>query len=103
MRIVAVLNALNNTGIPIRHIEFTEEQTPPYMIYIETGKTMVYADGKKAYDITEYDIELYRNPADRKSENSVDNAFDSAGVTYDKRYNYLSDLKLLEVIYTIAE
>lgn len=103
MSIETVLNVLSNTGIPIRHIEFTEEQTPPYMIYIETREDTVYADGKKAYGVTEYDIELYRNPADRESENAVDNALDGTGVTYDKSYNYLSDLKLLEVIYTFAE
>lgn len=103
MSIETVLNALNKTAVPIRHIEFTKEQTPPYMVYIETRETSVCADGKKACGITEYDIELYRDPADRESENAVDNALDCTDVTCDKSYNYLSDLKLLEVIYTFTE
>lgn len=103
MSIEIVLNALNKTEIPIRHIEFTEEQTPPYMIYIETSETAIYANGKKAYETTEYDAELYRTPLDKESENTVDNALDNAGITYDKSYNYLSDLRLLEVIYTFRE
>lgn len=103
MSIETVLNVLSKTEIPIRHIEFTEEQTPPYMVYIETRSTSVCADGRKAYGVTEYDLELYRDPSDRESENAVDNALDGIGVTYDKSYNYLSDLKLLEVIYTFTE
>lgn len=101
MRIEDILSVLEKTKIPTRHIKFNDEQSPPYLSYVETDEDTIYADGYPIYTETEYSFTLYASPEDSTTERLVDTALIGASITFDKGYTYVDTLNLLAISYTI--
>lgn len=95
-------NILKKTYIPFAHIEFSAEQSAPYMVYVETDTETIVADNQVAFQHQIFNVELYHDKSDMDCEIVIETQFRLAGIVYEKTTQWLQDLGLLETIYTIG-
>ena len=98
-RLMAILNSI---GIPYAYDHFTEGESPepPFLCYLLPGSSNFSADGKVYHRISEVRLELYTDYKDLASEQKVEDAFDAAGIFYNKTETWIDGEKLYEVLYS---
>ena len=96
-----LLSILNNIGIPYAYDHFAEGEAPdpPFICYLLPGSDNFSADGKVYHRISEVRLELYTDYKDLASEQKVEDAFDAAGIFYNKSETWIDSEKLYEVLY----
>lgn len=101
MGIEELLSALETSGVPVRHLKFSQEQLPPYMVYEEDEDSFIYADGTPVLKTTDYDFTLYLRADDTSTENIIDKIFVDTRTAYEKSREYNEELNIKEIIYSI--
>lgn len=93
---------LNTIGIPYAYDHFAEGESPepPFLCYLLPGSSNFSADGKVYHRISEVRLELYTDYKDLASEQKVEDAFDAAGIFYNKTETWIDGEKLYEVLYS---
>ena len=93
---------LNTIGIPYAYDHFAEGESPepPFLCYLLPGSSNFSADGKVYHRISEVRLELYTDYKDLASEQKVEDAFDAAGIFYNKTETWIDSEKLYEVLYS---
>ena len=93
---------LNTIGIPYAYDHFAEGASPepPFLCYLLPGSSNFSADGKVYHRISEVRLELYTDYKDLASEQKVEDAFDAAGIFYNKTETWIDGEKLYEVLYS---
>lgn len=102
MTSIEISEILSKTNIPVAHICFEDEQSAPYICYIETSSELLTADGNVVFQNQKIDVELYHSNTDMDCEIVLENQLRNAGITYEKTTQWLQDISLLETIYTIG-
>lgn len=93
---------LNTIGIPYAYDHFAEGESPepPFLCYLLPGSSNFSSDGKVYHRISEVRLELYTDYKDLASEQKVEDAFDAAGIFYNKTETWIDGEKLYEVLYS---
>lgn len=93
---------LNTIGLPYAYDHFAEGESPepPFLCYLLPGSSNFSADGKVYHRISEVRLELYTDYKDLASEQKVEDAFDAAGIFYNKTETWIDGEKLYEVLYS---
>ena len=97
-----LLSVLDSIGIPYAYDHFAEGESPepPFLCYLLPGSSNFSADGKVYHRISEVRLELYTDYKDLASEQKVEDAFDAAGIFYNKTETWIDGEKLYEVLYS---
>ena len=97
-----LLSILDSIGIPYAYDHFAEGESPepPFLCYLLPGSSNFSADGKVYHRISEVRLELYTDYKDLASEQTVEDAFDAAGIFYNKTETWIDGEKLYEVLYS---
>ena len=97
-----LLSVLDSIGIPYAYDRFAEGESPepPFLCYLLPGSSNFSADGKVYHRISEVRLELYTDYKDLASEQKVEDAFDAAGIFYNKTETWIDGEKLYEVLYS---
>ena len=95
---------LDQTGFPIANVVFPKDEPhdPPYLIWLTTGSTDLYADGTNYLEVPDVQVELYTLRKDPASEKKVQSALSDSGFTYSKDEGWLDDEQMYMVIYNFA-
>lgn len=94
-------SALKSIGLPIKYHHFTEPPTPPYLIYLFAYSNDLMADNINYVNINNFQVELYTNDKDLKSEKLVENKLKELEMPYLKLETWLESEKLYQIIYEI--
>lgn len=71
LKLSELKTALDSIGVPVAYHHFEDSHAYPYIVYEETGKTGVYADGVNYATYSDVQIDLYTATKSRKLESKV--------------------------------
>ena len=85
-----IVEILKITGIPFAYDHFAEGESPkpPFICYLYPGSNNFAADGR-----------VYFKVNDPQTEKKLEDAFDEAGIFYNKTETWIESEKLYEVLY----
>lgn len=96
-----IVEILKITGIPFAYDHFAEGESPkpPFICYLYPGSNNFAADGRVYFKVNEVQVELYTDVKDPQTEKKLEDAFDEAGIFYNKTETWIESEKLYEVLY----
>ena len=96
-----IVEILKITGIPFAYDHFAEGESPkpPFICYLYPGSNNFAADGRVYFKVNEVQVELYTDVEDPQTEKKLEDAFDEAGIFYNKTETWIESEKLYEVLY----
>lgn len=97
-----IANIIDGIGIAYAYYQFPNgtAQEPPFICFFYPERNDFFADNRNYAKIVELDIELYTNEKDFASEERIEAALETAGLTYGKEETTIDSERLYEVIYT---
>lgn len=94
-----IYERLKKTEYPVAFGFFTEEQAPPYIIFVSPRAAVFFADGEAYYQTPYVQVELYTRCRDLKAELAVEAQL--GGLSWDKDTTYLEKQDIYQTIYTM--
>ena len=103
MTLAEFYEILKQSQIPFSYRFWKEKEKPklPYGVYYSTGSNNFQADGIVYQSANEIVIELYTNNKAPAIEQKLETVLTNAGLFFEKDEIYLSDEKMLEIIYNL--
>ena len=86
-------------NLPWRYSHFSQTPAPPYVVYYYPAENDVHADDCNYVNRRQLFIELYTKAKDATHEGTIETALKSAGLTWYKQTDFLSDEKLFQTTY----
>lgn len=107
MSITEAINLIEQFGasnnIPVAFSHFTQNVTPPYLVYITPGTDNFNADNIVYAKITELEIELYSRVNVLQTESLLESFLTSNGFCWDKTsQTWIDEDKVTMSIYTVG-
>ncbi len=99
MTLAELNTVLSGIGLPVRYSHFTENITPPYLIYLTEGKETFKADDKIYAKQPQIRLELYAKLKDESLEAIIENILDDNGFIWDSDETYDDNQKLFIIYY----
>lgn len=95
---------LERTGFPVTYSHFKEDPehpvpSPPYVVYLVSHSTNIYADNKVYMKIDDIQIELYTKEKDLNAESILENLLDEYEIPYDWDETFIESEGLFQKIY----
>ena len=90
-----------SSTIPIRYRVFSTPINPPFIVYFEDGGDNFIADNKVYKPKTNLRVELYTSKKDTTTEASLESAFDTNEIIWQKTEAYINDEKLYMTAYAV--
>ena len=96
-----IVEILKITGMPFAYGHFAEGESPkpPFICYLYPGSNNFAADGRVYFKVNVVQVELYTDVKDPQTEKKLEDAFDEAGIFYNKTETWIESEKLYEVLY----
>lgn len=106
MIITELVEILKQTGYPVfySHFNVTDENPapdPPFMTYIYTYSSHMYADNKVYKKIDNFQIELYTKYKDLQAERKLEDLFDLNEITYSSSEIFIETENIFQKIYEV--
>jgi len=106
MKIADLLNILKATGFPLfySHFNVTDDNPPPeppYMTYIFSYSSNMYADNKVYKKIDNFQIELYTKIKDLQAEKKLEDLFDLNEIPYSTSEIFIESENIFQKIYEV--
>jgi hypothetical protein len=97
----AILDAIN---IPHVYYYYPENSAPelPYFVYYYPASENIGADNVAYVEILEPVVELYTAEKSFETERTIEDAFNAAGIYWDKTEEYLTTEKMYMITYEIT-
>jgi hypothetical protein len=107
MTLVELKQILDTTGYPVAYSHFiaTENNpmpSPPYITYLVSHSSNMFADNKVHKKISNIQIELYTNKKDLQAESKLEDALDENEIPYETSEIWIESEKLFQKIYEIG-
>lgn len=104
MTIVDLVKILKTTGYPVAYSHFAVTENnpvpaPPYITYIFTYSSNMYADNKVYQKIDNVQIELYTTKKDLQAEMKLEEALDSNEIVYQTSETFIESEGIFQKIY----
>lgn len=96
---MTIQQTLTSTGLPCAYSHFKKSVTPPYLVYIGRGQTVLGADNTWVYTNNQYQIEYYFTEKNEANEKAIEEALLLGGFNYDKSEDAFIESEGLFVIY----
>ena len=90
---------ISSTELPFRYSHFSETPEPPYIVYYYPSENDIFGDNSNYVNRRQLYVELYTKSKDETTESTVENALKSAGLTWYKQTDFLSDEMLFQITY----
>lgn len=99
-----LLSSITGFTSKVTYRAWPEGEAPelPFICYLERGTDNFKADSKVYHKINDVDIELYTNSKEPGTELLVENALDSADISWDKHETYIDDEHCYQITYSIT-
>ena len=99
---MTIYECLQGTDIPCAYSHFKTDQTPPYIVYIGSGKDNLDADNTHYWRRNAYQVEYYFTEKDEEAEADIEDALLAGGFIYDKSEDvYLEDQGVFVIYYQV--
>ena len=104
MTLSELVTILKATGYPVVYSHFNVSENnpmpePPYITYIFTYTSNMYADNKVYKKINNIQIELYTNKKDLQAESKLEDILDSYEITYQTSEIFIESENIFQKIY----
>ena len=104
MTLSELVTILKATGYPVVYSHFNVSENnpmpePPYITYIFTYTSNMYADNKVYKKINNIQIELYTNKKDLQAEAKLEDILDSNEITYQTSETFIESENIFQKIY----
>lgn len=99
-----LVTILKTTGYPVVYSHFNISENnpmpePPYITYIFTYSSNMYADNKVYKKINNIQIELYTKKKDLQAERKLEDLFDSNEIIYQTSETFIESENIFQKIY----
>ena len=106
MTLSDLVKVLKATGYPVVYSHFTVTENnpmpaPPYIAYMFTYSTNMYADNKIYQKVNNIQIELYTNKKDLAAEARLEELLDANEITYETSETFIESEGLFQKIYEV--
>lgn len=106
MTLVELKQILNETGYPVTYSHFTPTPNnsvpdPPYICYLETPSSNMFADDEVYQEIENVRIELYTVKKDRTAEGKVKELLKNHKIPFETSEDYIESEKLFQKIFEV--
>lgn len=106
MTIIELVGILKETGYPVFYSHFNVSDNnpapdPPFMTYIFSYSSNMYADNKVYKQIDNIQIELYTKIKDLQAEKKLEDLFDSNEITYSTSEIFIETENIFQKIYEV--
>lgn len=92
---------LVSTGYPVNYHHFTEQENPPYIVYLYTTSDDFMADNINYQSIDNYQVELYTFNKNLAAEKKVEDVLKKNKLPYTKFEAWIDSEKLYQMVYVI--
>jgi hypothetical protein len=92
---------LIQTGYPVTYSHFNNSPKPPYLCYLVSYSSNVFADDKVLHDIDNIQIELYTKKKDLVAEKKVKEVLNQNNLPYESTEAFIESEKLYQIIYEV--
>ena len=94
-------NLLESTGLPVTYRAWPEGKAPPlpFICYLCTGSSNLYADASVYVHVAEVDVELYTRAKEPEIEAKVEAALH--GFHWNKTETYIDSERCYQILYEI--
>ena len=99
MTYIALLAALETTGIPWAYHHWNGRKPPPYGVYLDLEDDPFFADDRNFASFRAMRLETYSLERDPALDGRVKEALDSLGLSYDVDYTWVESEGLYETIF----
>lgn len=104
MTLSDLVKILKATGYPVVYSHFTVTENnpipaPPYIAYLFTYSTNMYADNKVYQKVNNIQIELYTNKKDLTAEARLEEMLDANEIIYETSETFIESENLFQKIY----
>lgn len=104
MTLSDLVKILRSTGYPVVYSHFTVTENnpvpaPPYIAYLFTYSTNMYADNKVYQKVNNIQIELYTNKKDLAAEARLEEILDANEIIYETSETFIESENLFQKIY----
>ena len=104
MKLSELVSILKTTGFQVVYSHFTVTEDnpmpdPPYITYIFTYSSNMYADNKVYKKINNIQIELYTNKKDLQAEAKLEDLLDSNEITYQTSELFIGSERIFQKVY----
>jgi hypothetical protein len=93
---------LEATGYPVAYSHFNEPQIPPFICYLVSNSSNLFADSKVYQKINNIQIELYTSKKDLVAEAKLESILETNEIPYETTEVYLESEKLFQKIYEVS-
>lgn len=102
MTLEELCTVLKQTKLPVTYDCFDEPTEPPYIAYIEIGRTSIVADDTIYAELKIIDIELYTNTKSPELEKLIEDVLKENGLVFSfNEVGLIESENVYEVVYTI--
>lgn len=101
MRLEEIHKLLNDTGIPATYHHWERTPACPFIVYYAENSDNFPADNIPYYEQDVWAVELYTHQREPETEKLLEDALRSAGLFYDKSYDYVNELRSFQITYEI--
>lgn len=100
---MTLFDLLQTLNIPVAYGYFKDPTvTPPYLVYVGAGQTIMDADNTHYYKRNQYQIEFYFTEKSEEQEESIEQLLLSNGYLYTKSEDvYIETEEVFVIYYTI--
>jgi len=104
VKLSELVSILKTTGFQVVYSHFTVTEDnpmpdPPYITYIFTYSSNMYADNKVYKKINNIQIELYTNKKDLQAEAKLEDLLDSNEITYQTSELFIGSERIFQKVY----
>ncbi|MGD7051422.1 hypothetical protein [Sutcliffiella horikoshii] len=107
MKLAELSQLLKATGYPVAYSHFKVTSTnpmpnPPYIVYLVSGSSNLFADNKTYKKINDIQIELYTDKKDLNAEATLEALLDENNIPYDTTEIWIESEQLFQKTYEIG-
>lgn len=101
MTLAELYNILKSTGYQVTYSHFDNAQVTPYITYLVTYSSNMFADNKVHKKISNVQIELYTEKKDLSVEGKLEEILDANDLPYESTEAYIPSENLFQKIYEV--
>jgi len=99
-----LLDILAETGFPTAYDHFISTPSPPFVLFVRTRSTALYADDKTFQKTNRWQIMLCTERKSAEAEQSLESALDEICIPYEVAdETYVKEERLYQITYEIEE
>lgn len=96
---MSIFNTIKKSGLPCAYSHFKTRQTPPFVVYLGDGQTVLRADDTHYWHENKYQIEYYFTEKNEAAESAFESILLADGYQFEKSEDTFIESESVFVIY----